>query len=100
MCGIAGSWNVEDSYNVLHDVLLALQHRGQQAAGIVVNGFKAVKGEGLVENVLTEVNLIPGNKGVGHVRYSTYGSIDEVQPLIAHTIKGTIAIAHNGNIVD
>lgn len=100
MCGIAGSWNVEDSYNVLHDVLLALQHRGQQAAGIVVNGFKAVKGEGLVENVLTDSNFIPGNKGIGHVRYSTYGSINEVQPLVAHTLKGTIAIAHNGNIVD
>ncbi|MFN3691266.1 MAG: amidophosphoribosyltransferase [Fervidobacterium sp.] len=100
MCGIAGSWNVEDSYNVLHDVLLALQHRGQQAAGIVVNGFKAVKGEGLVENVLTDANFIAGNKGIGHVRYSTYGSINEVQPLVAYTLKGTIGIAHNGNIVD
>lgn len=100
MCGIAGSWNVENSYNVLHDVLLALQHRGQQAAGIVVNGFRSVKGKGLVENVLTDSNFIPGNKGIGHVRYSTYGSIDEIQPLIAHTLKGTLAVAHNGNIVD
>jgi len=48
MCGIAGVWNVDEAYNVIHDVLLTLQHRGQQSAGVVVNGFKSVKGEGLV----------------------------------------------------
>ena len=100
MCGIAGTWNVEDSYNVVHDLLLALQHRGQQSAGIVVNGFKSIKGEGLVENVITDEKFIPGSCAIGHVRYSTYGSIDEIQPLIAHTFKGRVALAHNGNIVD
>lgn len=100
MCGIAGTWNVEDSYNVIHDLLLSLQHRGQQAAGVVVNGFKSVKGEGLVENVLTDDKFLPGNRAIGHVRYSTYGSINEIQPIIAYTFKGTLSIAHNGNIID
>ncbi|QAV33558.1 amidophosphoribosyltransferase [Fervidobacterium changbaicum] len=100
MCGIAGVWNVDEAYNVIHDVLLTLQHRGQQSAGVVVNGFKSVKGEGLVENVLTPERYLPGNKGIGHVRYSTYGSLDEIQPLTAHTLKGRISVAHNGNIID
>ncbi len=100
MCGIAGVWNVENAYNVLHDLLLSLQHRGQQSAGVVLNGFKAVKGLGLVESVLTEERFIPGSSGIGHVRYSTFGSIHEIQPLVAHTSKGTISIAHNGNLVD
>lgn len=100
MCGIAGVWNVDEAYNVIHDVLLSIQHRGQQAAGVVVNGFHSVKGEGLVENVLTDEKFISGNKGIGHVRYSTYGSLDEIQPLTAHTLKGRISVAHNGNIVD
>ncbi|MGC8901949.1 MAG: amidophosphoribosyltransferase [Fervidobacterium sp.] len=100
MCGVAGTWNIEASYNVVHDILLALQHRGQQSAGIVVNGFREVKGEGLVEHVLTDERFIEGNCAIGHVRYSTYGSIHEIQPLVAHTYKGTVAIAHNGNIVD
>jgi len=100
VCGIAGVWNVEEAYNVMHDVLLALQHRGQQSAGMVVNGFNSVKGEGLVENVLTDDKYIAGNKGIGHVRYSTYGSLNEIQPITAHTLKGRISVAHNGNIVD
>ncbi|ODN30275.1 amidophosphoribosyltransferase [Fervidobacterium thailandense] len=100
MCGIAGAWNVVDSYNVIHDLLLALQHRGQQAAGVVLEGFKSVKGLGLVESVLTDERFVEGSKGIGHVRYSTFGSISEIQPISAHTLKGTIAIAHNGNIYD
>lgn len=100
MCGIAGSWNVVDSYNVIHDLLLALQHRGQQAAGVVLEGFKSVKGLGLVESVLTDERFLEGSKGIGHVRYSTFGSISEIQPISAYTLKGTIAVAHNGNIYD
>ncbi|MEJ5256893.1 MAG: amidophosphoribosyltransferase [Fervidobacterium sp.] len=100
MCGIAGVWNVDNAYNVIHDLLLSLQHRGQQAAGVVVNGFKTVKGEGLVESVLTDERFLEGNRGIGHVRYSTYGSLDEIQPITAYTLKGRISVAHNGNIVD
>jgi len=100
MCGIAGTWNVDDSYNVLHDVLLALQHRGQQSTGVVINGFKSVKGEGLVHDVLTDSNFVEGKRGIGHVRYSTYGSINEIQPITAYTFKGTFSVAHNGNIID
>lgn len=100
MCGIAGTWNVHDSYNVLHDILLALQHRGQQSTGVVVDGFKSIKGEGLVDNVLTDSNFIEGTRGIAHVRYSTYGSINEIQPITAHTFKGTFSVAHNGNIID
>lgn len=100
MCGIAGAWNVADAYNVLHDLLLALQHRGQQAAGVVIDGFRSVKGSGLVEHVLTDERHVAGRRGIGHVRYSTHGSPSEVQPIMAHSFKGTIAIAHNGNIYD
>ncbi|EKF48449.1 amidophosphoribosyltransferase [Thermosipho africanus H17ap60334] len=100
MCGIAGVWNVEKSYNVLHDLLLGLQHRGQESVGIVLEDFKMIKNKGLVSQVLSESNFLPGNSGIGHVRYSTYGSNTEIQPLIGITSKGKFAIAHNGNIPD
>lgn len=100
MCGIAGVWNVENSYNILHDLLLGLQHRGQESTGVVIEGFKTLKRKGLVSQVLNEENYIPGRFGIGHVRYSTFGGSNEIQPLIGITSKGKFAIAHNGNIPD
>ena len=98
MCGIAGVWNVKDAFSVLHDVLLGLQHRGQESAGVVVDGFKTIKGKGLVDTVLTEDRWEDAEKGIGHVRYSTAGSLEDIQPIVAFTRKGRIAVAHNGNI--
>ncbi|PLV59962.1 amidophosphoribosyltransferase [Thermotoga sp. KOL6] len=98
MCGIAGVWNVKDAFSVLHDVLLGLQHRGQESVGIVVDGFKTIKGKGLVDTVLTEDKWEDAEKGIGHVRYSTAGSLEDIQPILAFTKKGRLAVAHNGNI--
>lgn len=98
MCGIAGVWNVKDAFSVLHDVLLGLQHRGQESVGVVVDGFKTIKGKGLVDTVLTEDRWEDAEKGIGHVRYSTAGSLEDIQPIVAFTRKGRLAIAHNGNI--
>lgn len=99
-CGVAGVWNVNDAYNILHDILLGLQHRGQESAGVVVGNFETVKGMGLVEEVIKSERYLPGDKGIGHVRYSTTGSSAprNIQPIIAQTRKGMMGVAHNGTI--
>jgi len=101
-CGIAGVWNVERAYNILHDILLGLQHRGQESAGVVVGNFETVKGMGLVEEVIKSERYIPGDRGIGHVRYSTVGSSAQrnIQPIIAQTRKGMMGVAHNGTLPD
>ena len=88
--------------------LFALQHRGQEACGIVVNDdgvFSHHKGDGLVHEVFPEERLSAlgtGNMAVGHVRYSTTGgkSLSNIQPLVIRHIKGNMALAHNGNLVN
>ena len=91
--------------------LKALQHRGQESCGIAVsdtNGPKrkvdVQKGMGLVNEVFDEENLskLKGNIGVGHVRYSTAGASNSqnVQPLVLNYVKGTLMLAHNGNLVN
>ncbi len=87
--------------------LYALQHRGQEAAGIAVSDGKAVhvhKGSGLVAQVFSE-DVIAGLKGqlaVGHTRYSTTGSsnLRNAQPFVIETQHGPLALAHNGNLVN
>jgi len=98
LCGIAAVWNVEDAYSTLHDILLGLQHRGQESVGVVLKDFKTVKGGGLVDTVLGEDRWTKSTSGIGHVRYSTVGATDEIQPFVAITQKGKIAVAHNGTI--
>ena len=98
MCGIAAVWNVNDAYSILHDILLGLQHRGQESVGIVLNDFRVLKGRGMVDTVLLEERWMESNSGIGHVRYSTVGSTKEIQPIIAVTHKGKMAVAHNGTI--
>lgn len=112
-CGVFGVWN-EDQQEAAHDIycgLLALQHRGQEAAGIAVCDTYGEKGNiclhkqmGLVSEVFNEDNLskLKGNIGIGHVRYSTTGdsSIENAQPLVYYYLKGTLALVHNGNIVN
>lgn len=88
--------------------LFALQHRGQESCGIVVNDdglFRAYKDTGLVEDVFTPLvidELGEGNMVVGHVRYGTTGCGDRLnsQPIVVNHIKGPMALAHNGNITN
>lgn len=107
-CGVFGIWDPEGNCaNTTYYGLVALQHRGQEGCGIAVNLNREIshyKDIGLVNEVFNEEILqkLPGNMAVGHVRYSTSGgSIREnVQPLVLRYVKGTLALAHNGNIVN
>ncbi len=111
-CGVFGAYDM-DGHNVAASVyygLFALQHRGQESCGIAVTdtfGQRKVlsrKGLGLVNEVFNEEDLseLKGNLGVGHVRYSTAGGtrVENAQPLVINYVKGTLAIAHNGNLVN
>ncbi len=109
-CGVFGIFNSdeEDSAAKLTYLgLIALQHRGQESAGICVNNggeLNLHKGMGLVENVFQErdFNSLRGRSAVGHVRYSTSGSSLPVnaQPLLVNSIKGALTLAHNGNLAN
>lgn len=108
-CGVVGvSLNEETSAALsIYYALYALQHRGQEAAGISVNDGTHIhtqKGMGLVPEVFKteDINGIKGSMGIGHVRYSTTGSskIENCQPLLVSFKNKDIAIAHNGNLVN
>ena len=109
-CGVIGVYRNDESKNAAHLVyygLYALQHRGQESAGIAANSGGSMelrKGLGLVGEVFrgeTFANF-PGNIAIGHVRYSTAGdeSVRSAQPLAASCRLGEIALAHNGNLVN
>lgn len=106
-CGVFGIWGHESAAHLSYYGLHALQHRGQEGAGIVATDgqyFKAVKGEGLVNDVFNEEKLksAKGNAAIAHVRYTTAGGggMDNVQPLLFRSSTGTMAVAHNGNLVN
>jgi len=110
-CGIVGlAFNDRESDNAalpIYYALYALQHRGQESTGITVHDGKSartLKGMGLVPDVFKKYNLsdLKGFVGIGHVRYSTTGdsTIENSQPLIVNFMDRTIAIAHNGNLVN
>ena len=106
-CGVFGIYNHAEAANLTYLGLHALQHRGQEAAGIVSsNGQKLIeeKGMGQVGRVFNRRNLVrlKGNLAIGHVRYSTAGKSNLVnaQPFRIDSCKGEIAIAHNGNLVN
>ena len=112
-CGVFGMYNLdgEDVAPTIYYGLYALQHRGQESAGIAVtdtfDGKDKVlcqKDLGRVNQVFNENNLmtLKGNLGVGHVRYSTAGGStrENAQPLVLAYIKGTLMLAHNGNLVN
>lgn len=112
-CGILGMYDF-DGENVASSIyygLFALQHRGQESCGIAVSdtsgpkgSVKSYKGMGLVNEVFTPEHLesLQGDIGVGHVRYSTAGasSRENAQPLVLNYVKGTLALAHNGNLIN
>jgi len=109
-CGVFGVYlnQVSEIAPVTYAGLFALQHRGQESCGIVVNDqgvFSHHKDTGLVQEVFTQSvidALGQGNISIGHVRYSTTGSNNRVnaQPLVVRHVKGPLAIAHNGNLVN
>ena len=108
MCGIIGVSGIPDASRLAYLGLYALQHRGQESAGIVAidgNGMaRSHRGMGLVaENFDDEIlGGLPGDVAVGHTRYSTTGStvLANAQPCNANTRCGPLAIAHNGNLVN
>lgn len=107
-CGVFGVFSNErrDMASLAYYGLFALQHRGQESAGIVVNDdgvFSSYRDVGLVNDVFTPErleNLGDGNIVVGHVRYATTGSDNKrnVQPIVINHHKGRLALAHNGNL--
>jgi amidophosphoribosyltransferase len=107
-CGIFGIFNHSEAANLTYLGLYALQHRGQEACGIVSSdgtNLHAHKGMGLVADVFGNQEVfkhLPGSAAIGHVRYSTTGSsvIKNVQPIMVDYSRGSIAVAHNGNIVN
>lgn len=106
-CGIFGIANHDDASRLTYLGLYALQHRGQESAGIVTareDAFRSHRGMGLVNDVFHEVelNLLQGNRAIGHVRYSTTGSsqLKNAQPIVGETWRGPVAVAHNGNLVN
>lgn len=112
-CGVFGIYDFSgnDVAPSIYYGLSALQHRGQESCGIAVSDTKGPKGNidshkgmGLVSEVFKEENLhsLHGNLGIGHVRYSTTGAttLANAQPLVLNYVKGTLALAHNGNLVN
>ena len=111
-CGVFGAYDMDggDVAPSVYYGLFALQHRGQESCGIAVTdtyGKRKVhfrKGLGLVNEVFDEEELgkLKGNLGVGHVRYSTAGGTraENAQPLVLNYVKGTLVIAHNGNLTN
>ena len=112
-CGVFGiySFSGREIASDIYCGLVALQHRGQESAGIAVSdtegemgNLKIKKGMGLVNDVFCEADMqnLKGNIGVGHVRYSTTGGSrpENAQPIAMNYIKGSLALVHNGNIVN
>ncbi len=112
-CGVFGIYDFDgnDVASSIYYGLFALQHRGQESCGIAVSDTKGPKGNmlsykgmGLVNEVFTtdQLEKMSGDIGVGHVRYSTAGSStrENAQPLVLNYVKGTLALAHNGNLIN
>lgn len=112
-CGVFGIFNPngENAADSIYYGLSSLQHRGQESCGIAVfdtcgpkGNMNVHRGLGLVHEVFSEPVLqhLKGNLGIGHVRYSTTGetTLQNAQPLVLNYIKGTLALAHNGNLIN
>jgi amidophosphoribosyltransferase len=107
MCGIVGVFGHEEAATLAYLGLYALQHRGQESAGIVTADGQTLTrraGMGLVADVFSRevLEALPGNAAVGHTRYSTAGDSNpaNAQPFLLQHHRGPIAVAHNGNLVD
>ncbi|HEX9941582.1 MAG TPA: amidophosphoribosyltransferase [Thermoanaerobaculia bacterium] len=107
MCGIFGIDGCDDAANLTYLGLYALQHRGQESAGIVSwNGSQLhlERGMGHVSDIFKEkvIARLPGRRAIGHTRYSTAGSsvVANAQPIVVKTSMGPVGIVHNGNLVN
>ncbi len=108
MCGIVGIYHSDPSLSprLAYYALFSLQHRGQESAGIAAfdGSLKYKKGMGLVTEVFrdSDFEMLKGNTVVGHVRYSTTGlsRLENAQPFVVKSKAGSIAVAHNGNLVN
>jgi amidophosphoribosyltransferase len=113
-CGVVGVYGDDEAANLAYLAMYALQHRGQESAGIVAGDGENLKrkiGVGLVADVFSETDLaaLPGKVAIGHVRYATAGDSSDpsgfglgrdAQPLLVRCQAGPIAVAHNGNLVN
>jgi amidophosphoribosyltransferase len=106
-CGVFGVWGHPDAPQITYYGLHSLQHRGQEGAGIVVTDGKTMqgkKGEGLVTDIFTAESIaeLRGTGAIGHVRYSIGGAdgYENVQPLLFRSQRGSLAICHNGNLMN
>ena len=112
-CGVLGMYDFDgnDVASTIYYGLFALQHRGQESCGIAVSETNGPKGKvtthkdmGLVNEVFTQdvLEAMKGDIGVGHVRYSTAGAStrENAQPLVLNYVKGTLGLAHNGNLIN
>ena len=106
-CGVVGIYGNKNATQLAYLALYALQHRGEESAGIVTFDRKKIyqhKGVGLVGDIFTDAALkkLKGSLAIGHVRYSTTGSstAKNVQPLLVNHKKGFIAVGHNGNLTN
>ena len=106
-CGVFGVYGHQDAAYLTYLGLYALQHRGEESAGIVTSDGRkmhAYRGMGHVQDVFDGNHLekLPGDRAIGHVRYSTTGSsnIKNAQPIVVDYSRGEIALGHNGNLVN
>ncbi|GAB0090546.1 Amidophosphoribosyltransferase [Sergentomyia squamirostris] len=115
-CGVfgaiaCGNWPTSlDVGQIVCLGLVALQHRGQESAGIVTSegkcakNFNVYKGMGMINNIFDDESMrrLRGNLGIGHTRYSTSAASEEVncQPFVVHTAHGVMAVAHNGELIN
>src|SRR3989338_2198985 len=107
MCGIVGIYNHPEAANLAYLGLYALQHRGQESAGIISSDGKKLHAHremGLVADIFDEAALqkLPGRSAIGHVRYSTAGetALRNSQPITVDYSRGALSVAHNGNLVN
>ena len=107
MCGIFGIYNHSEAANLAYLGLYALQHRGQESAGIVSSDGGQLyhhRQMGLVSEIFTRDTLkkLPGRNAIGHVRYSTAGSSDirNAQPFAVDHSRRSMSVAHNGNLIN
>ncbi|HOL35797.1 MAG TPA: amidophosphoribosyltransferase [bacterium] len=106
-CGLAGVFRHKGASEILYLSLFSLQHRGQESAGMILSDGNTIyshRAQGLVSEIFTPemINLLKGDAGIGHVRYSTTGANNEknIQPFSVEYKGKTLAVAHNGNLTN
>ncbi len=106
-CGVFGIYGHAEAAKMAYLGLYALQHRGQESAGIAVSDgvrVRAVRQMGYVADIFTQPALatLPGHVAIGHTRYSTAGesTVANAQPILIECVHGQVGICHNGNIVN